>query len=236
MLRIAVCDDEALHCAYAAQMIRTHPECPDAEIRQFLSPQELLNALENETFLADIAVVDICMEEMDGIALAKEVNAHAPGCQIIFLSSYLEYAPDVYDAEHVYFLLKEQMKTRLMPALQKAIENLRSSMPRMIVLKERSTSYQIPVSEILYFERVLRKTRIVSTGGEYWSKLTPAALLSDVDGSSFCRCHQSFYVNMQHVVSMNPDSFTLSNGQPIFISRTYKKAAKEQFLFRSHSC
>ena len=63
MLRIAVCDDEALHCAYAAQMIRTHPECPDAEIRQFLSPQELLNALENETFLADIAVVDICMEE-----------------------------------------------------------------------------------------------------------------------------------------------------------------------------
>ena len=68
------------------------------------------------------------------------------------------------------------------------------------------------------------------------NKLTPAALLSEIDGSSFCRCHQSFYVNMQHVVSMNPDSFTLSNGQPIFISRTYKKAAKEQFLFRSHSC
>ena len=236
MLRIAVCDDEPLHCAYAAQMIRMHPECPDAEIRQFLSPQELLNMLESKTFPADIAVVDICMEEMDGIALAKEVNAHAPGCQIIFLSSYLEYAPDVYDAEHVYFVLKEQMKTRLMPALQKAIEKLRSTMPRVIVLKERSTSYQIPVSEILYFERVLRKTRIVSINGEYWSKLTPAALLSEVDGSSFCRCHQSFYVNMQHVVSMNPDSFTLSNGQPIFISRTYKKAAKEQFLFRSHNC
>ena len=193
MFRIAVCDDEALHCAYAAQMIRTHPECPDAEIRQFLSPQELLNALENETFLADIAVVDIRMEEMNGIALAREINTRAPGCQIIFLSSYLEYAPDVYDAEHVYFVLKEQMKTRLMPALQKAIENLRSSMPSTIVLKERSTSYQIPVSEILY-------------------------------------------VNMQHVVSMNPDSFTLSNGEPIFISRTYKKAAKEQFLFRSHNC
>ena len=236
MLRIAVCDDEPLHCAYAAQMIRTHPECPDAEIRQFLSPQELLNMLESKTFPADIAVVDICMEEMDGIALAKEINAHAPGCQIIFLSSYLESAPDVYDAEHVYFVLKEQMKTRLMPALQKAIENLRSTMPGTIVLKERSTSYRIPVSDILYFERVLRKTRIVSINGEYWSKLTPAALLSEVDGSSFCRCHQSFYVNMQHVVSMNPDSFTLSNGQPIFISRTYKKAAKEQFLFRSHSC
>lgn len=236
MLRIAVCDDEALHCAYAAQMIRMHLECPNAEIRQFLSPQELLNALENETFLADIAVVDIRMEEMNGIALAREINVRAPGCQIIFLSSYLEYAPDVYDAEHVYFVLKEQMKTRLMPALQKAIENLRSTMPRMIVLKERSTSYQIPVSDILYFERILRKTRIVSTSGEYWSKLTPAALLSEVDGSSFCRCHQSFYVNMQHIVSMNPDSFTLSNGKPIFISRTYKKAAKEQFLFRSHNC
>lgn len=236
MLRIAVCDDEALHCAYAAQMICTHPECRSAEIRQFLSPQELLNALESETFLADIAVVDIRMEAMNGIALAREINARAPGCQIIFLSSYLEYAPDVYDAEHVYFVLKEQMKTRLMPALQKAIENLRFTMPGTIVLKEHSTSYRIPVSDILYFERVLRKTRIVSISGEYWSKLTPAALLSEVDGSSFCRCHQSFYVNMQHVVSMNPDSFTLSNGEPIFISRTYKKAAKEQFLFRSHSC
>lgn len=236
MFRIAVCDDEPLHCAYAAQMIRTHPECADAEIRQFLSPQELLNALAGETFPAEIAVVDIQMEEMNGIALARELNAHAPGCRIIFMSSYLEYAPDVYDAEHVYFVLKEQMKTRLLPALQKAIEGLRSSMPDTIVLKERSTSYQIPVSEILYLERVLRKTRIVTTGGEYWSTLTPAALLSGVDGSSFCHCHQSFHVNMQHVVSMNPDSFMLTNGQPIFISRTYKKAAKEQFLFRSHSC
>ena len=30
---------------------------------------------------------------------------YAPFCQIIFLSSYLSYATEVYETEHIYFIL-----------------------------------------------------------------------------------------------------------------------------------
>mgnify|MGYP002550809194 FL=1 len=108
MLRIAICDDELLHCAYTAQMIERVPEYADAKIRQYTNPQELLDDLKAQSFPADIAIVDVCMEQMNGIALAKQINALVPSCQIIFLSAYLKYATEVYAADHVYFVLKEQ--------------------------------------------------------------------------------------------------------------------------------
>ena len=107
MLRIAICDDELLHCAYTAQMIERVPEYADAKIRQYTNPQELLADLNAQSFPADIAIVDVCMEQMNGIALAKQINALVPNCQIIFLSAYLKYATEVYAADHVYFVLKD---------------------------------------------------------------------------------------------------------------------------------
>ena len=34
------------------------------------------------------------------------MKQYAPFCQIIFLSSYLSYATEVYETEHIYFILK----------------------------------------------------------------------------------------------------------------------------------
>ena len=38
---------------------------------------------------------------------------YAPFCQIIFLSSYLSYATEVYETEHIYFILKSQLHQRI---------------------------------------------------------------------------------------------------------------------------
>lgn len=232
MLRIAICDDELLHCAYTAQMIERTPEYADARIRQYTNPQELLDDLKAQSFPADIAIVDVCMEQMNGIALAKQINALVPSCQIIFLSAYLKYATEVYAADHVYFVLKEQMESHFIPALQKAVSKVRSAFSRTILLKNgRSEAIRISEDDIISLERVLRKTRIQTTTQEYWTQRTPAELLTGTNCNQFFRCHQSYYVNMQYVVSMVQDSFLLKNGQNVPISRSYKNAAKERFLF-----
>ncbi|MDY5881603.1 MAG: hypothetical protein SPJ63_07635, partial [Oscillospiraceae bacterium] len=44
-----------------------------------------------------------------------------PTSKIIFISSYSGYLMDVYETEHVYFVLKPNMEERLPAALQKAL-------------------------------------------------------------------------------------------------------------------
>ena len=52
------------------------------------------------------------MPEITGIDAAKQINLIQPSAQIIFISSYLEYFSDVYETEHLYFVLKSQMAQR----------------------------------------------------------------------------------------------------------------------------
>ncbi|EKC47003.1 Response regulator of the LytR/AlgR family, partial [human gut metagenome] len=59
-----------------------------------------------------------------GIRLAQSMKHYAPFCQIIFLSSYLSYATEVYETEHIYFILKSQLHQRIGPALHQALTAL----------------------------------------------------------------------------------------------------------------
>ncbi len=56
--------------------------------------------------------------------MAQSMKHYAPFCQIIFLSSYLSYATEVYETEHIYFILKSQLHQRIGPALHQALTAL----------------------------------------------------------------------------------------------------------------
>ena len=81
----------------------------------------MLAMLAEDGYRPDIAVLDICMDDMDGISLAKEINRLAPACRVIFLSSYAGYLMDAYEDEHIYYVLKSDEAARLPVALRKAL-------------------------------------------------------------------------------------------------------------------
>jgi two-component SAPR family response regulator len=60
------------------------------------------------------------MGTYNGIDFASKINQIAPSCIIIFISNYLNYATEVYDVAHVYFILKSELNERLPRALEKA--------------------------------------------------------------------------------------------------------------------
>jgi len=231
---IAVCDDQNMHAEYTARIIEGIPEYSDSEIFKFSNPTELIGAIEKGKICPDIAVLDIQMEEMDGIRLAQRINAVAPQCSIVFLTAYLDYAPKAYDAEHSYFVLKSQIKERLPLALAKAAKEKENREKTYLTMEAQVGGLRLSVSEILYFERVLRKTKAVADSGEYWVKSKPDELLKGMALSEFFHCHQSFWVNMNRVVSLNSEGFTLEGGGFVPVSRPYKSEAKERFFFREN--
>lgn len=171
------------------------------------------------------------MGEMDGISLAKRLNALTPSCRIIFVTSYLAFATEVYSTEHVYFILKSQIDERIGSALEKAVSAIDADRGSgaMLPVKVRGGTELIPVKDVKYVERLSRKTHVVAAGSELWSAHAPAELLSGHE-ERFIRCHQSIWVNPQWVSAMKSDEFLLKDGASLPISRGYKQSARDAFF------
>lgn len=162
MLQIAVCDDSPRDAGRIQRAVEV--QLPQAQILTFSGAEALLSRIE-QGWIPVIAVLDIRMEDMDGIRLARELNARCPECRIIFLTDYLEYATDVYDVRHCYFILKPQLARRIGPALSRALEEL----PRAPTLsfRENRELCLIHQDSVLYLERRLRKSYVFCNNGSH---------------------------------------------------------------------
>ena len=226
MIHIAICDDDSAQLKKTEKLIMQAIAQYSPEIDRFSDGTELLKAMQNSDYVPDLAVLDIYMPKCSGIEVAKRLNELAPECRIIFLTSYLGYATDVYETRHSYFILKAELTDRIEAALAKALaettENLR------LCFREGRTVKIVPASEVLYLERNLKKTTIaLSSGVEHTTPAKAEELLKGVNKGMFVHCHQSYWVNLEKVTSMTADSFILSNGMEIPISRSQKKEVKK---------
>lgn len=230
MLNVALCDDNTLHLTYTAQILQNSAVGRRCAVRQFERAEALLFAMQSEAYHPDIAILDIKMDNIDGITLAQYINHIDSRCQIIFLTGFLQYATQAYDAEHVYYVLKSELNTRFEPALERAVKMRGLSLKTSVLIKTLSGSVVIELKDILYLERRGRKTQIVTKDATYQTYQPPADILSQCDKRDYAHCHQSYYVNLASVNSMSPGAFTLVNGVQLPISRSFAREAKEQFL------
>ena len=159
MLQLAVCDDEAGCLRQTVDILRAALGDTPHQLKTFQNAPAVLHMLAEDGYRPGIAVLDICMGELDGISLAKEINRLAPACRVIFLSSYAGYLKGAYEAEHIYSVRKSDEAARRPGALRKALGAL--STEKTLTLR-RGGSYQRggldkPLSSIMRRRRARRR-------------------------------------------------------------------------------
>ena len=89
MLEIAVCDDDIadlecavnmLHKIFTSQKIAYH-------IEKFMSANQMLENISR----IDIGILDISMEELNGIKLGRKLKEKFPDVKLVYITSYEEY-------------------------------------------------------------------------------------------------------------------------------------------------
>lgn len=228
MLSFVVCDDNPVHLQRLEQIVTSHTSAMDRQILAYSSPEVLFSDIRESRISPDICILDIQMQYLTGIELAKKAHHLLPHCAIIFVSSFLGFATEVYETPHVYFILKDELEQRIDSALKLALSRLQ--LPRFLCYSTIHGFQNTPCDQILYLERVLRKTRIVRTNGEDFTSQIPSELFPYNYQRQFIRCHQSYWVNFYHIRTMERNWFFLSNQEQIPISRTYRDKARAQFF------
>ncbi len=228
---IAVCDDLAQDLAILQDAVDQVLALQPHRILTYASAQELLDDQEHCEKL-HIALLDISLaeKEMDGIALARHINQENPVCRIIFVTGHLNYATEVYSANHVYFILKTELKARLPEAIEKAKDTYVQGSSKLTVYQKEGKIF-LSLGDIMYMERISRKTfihckqeKIVETSENL------DGLIERSSSFAFIRCHRSYVVNAAYVDRCLRTEAYLSNGQRIAVGRKYYDNMKKSML------
>lgn len=164
-ISIAICDDES---ADLAEMETITSELLEAEgiscdISRFGDAGSLLSAVNGaETF--DILLLDVMMENLNGIELATALRKQGNDTAIVFISINREMALLGYEVSAVRYLAKPIQREKLREALLYCCRTYLTQ--KEILLPTAEGQRRILVSDVIYIEPWERGTRLVLVDGE----------------------------------------------------------------------
>lgn len=228
-MRIGLCDDNQQYLSYLNETLNALITPMKSVTVEALTPEEMAEYIDQNSIPYDILISDIDMGCYNGIDFASKINHINPACIIIFISNFLNYATEVYDVSHIYFILKSEIGERLPKALQKAISKYNERIEKSILVKFQSNEYRILLADITYVEALGRYLYIHDVRQSYKYIQSLKSIMSELS-SSFARCHNSYLVNMKYIHSINRTSCVLCDGVVIPISQTYSKAFQAAYI------
>jgi DNA-binding LytR/AlgR family response regulator len=228
-LRIGLCDDNQLYLSSLNRIIKALIKPDNSITVESLTPEELAACIESRCIPYDLLISDIDMGGYNGIDLASKINYITSSCMIIFISNFLNYATEVYDVNHVYFVLKSEADIRLPKALEKAISIYNERIDKSILVKFQNTEYRLSLADITYIEAMGRYLYIHNSSQSYKCIQSLKSILNELTGA-FSRCHNSYLVNMKYIHSINRSGCALSDGTVIPISQTYAKSFQAAYI------
>lgn len=229
-LLFAICDDEPEFQKRLQEKTVAYLEIHKIKysIDVFLNGTELLNS----PLTYDIVLLDVQMDGMDGMETAMKLKKRNDNTLIIFISSFVQYAPQGYESA-IRYILKSQLDLYFSECMTAALRQIVFRSDTMPVPTGKRV-IQVPLDSVDYLES---KNRIIKLHlernvedefpKEFYGKLMDYELLLKQKG--FLHCHKSFMVNLQKVKRMRETVFVLKNGQTVPISRRYALNVQKQY-------
>lgn len=235
MLQIAICDDEKWFLSQEKEWISQYMNHAGYQfsIDAYASGSEFL-AMGDEVSKYDIMFLDVNMEEIDGLEMARKIREYTKEAYIVFVTAFITYALEGYKVDAVRYILKDDV------SLEKAIaECLDAIIDKMRYIEHKHTfEFQegrrtLFSDEIIYIESNLHKLEF-HLAGEKSGKYTMYGRLDNIEkmlqDASFCRVHKSYLVNLRYVEKVERYLAKLSTGDTVSISQPRYNQVRERFI------
>ena len=160
--------------------------------------------------------------------LANYLRESDIGCSVIYITAYTEYMEDAFSTYTLGYFLKPVDEKRLAKAIEWDLR--KNYRPEQIALPVNGGLRKVMVQDILYAEAVNHKAAVYLPEEVIAVNLSFRDLLSRLRGDTFCRCHNSFVVNLKHVHKRTARGLLLDTGTELPISRAYQQEATKQFV------
>lgn len=203
-MRIAICDDNISDLSNMVSIINDYKEQREEnykiEYTAFQAAVDFIAALESGQKY-DLALLDIIMPSLNGMAAAKEIRQFNQDIKIIFLTSSPEFAVESYSVGAYYYALKPIWRDKLFILLDKIFSEIEISSGTSILIKSKTGLKRIQIKRLEFAEVITRSIFYHLTDGSVIEALgSMVELENDIRSySCFIKPHRSYIINMDHI-------------------------------------
>ena len=238
MIKIFVCDDDAVFAGLLAEQIRDAFGALGAEcdVRTFSSSVECVRAVRLEKEGPDAAFLDIDMPSVSGFGLAAEIREAKRGVFIVFVSGKQELVFESFDY-HPFSFVRKSSGENLRASISKVCSSIVSAMKQsklVEILDVYSGPVCVTAEDILYVSSQDHYQVYVLGNGK--KPVKERGTIRDVEAKlsplGFIRPHSRYVVNAAHVSFFSPkiNRIVLDSKDSIPVSRSMGGRAHEEYL------
>lgn len=225
-ITIAICDDDSEQVKNLRGLIgEWSSDKPFAvNIVGYESAEQFLFEYADDA--CGLLLLDIEMNGINGMELAKKLRAKGDMLPIIFITGYSDYMSEGYDVEALHYLLKPVDKERFFAALDRYAAKCESS--DEILLSASENTIHVPIDRIVYIEAFGRKTAVHMSDKNILDCNMSISEFEKIAG--FVRPHRSYIVNLRYVKGIAKTFLTLDDGSGIPLSRRLYNDVNRSFI------
>ncbi|PWW46022.1 LytR/AlgR family response regulator transcription factor [Melaminivora alkalimesophila] len=175
-MHILIADDETLARSRLRRLL--HELDPGLQLSEAQHGAEALALLGTPAARpVDVALLDIHMPGMNGLALAHEIQRLPAPPAIVFVTAHADHAVDAFELDAVDYLTKPVRRERLQQALAKAERSTRghsrlatappAPQEEVLLIQEPGRTERVPLSEVLYLRAELKYVTVRTLARSY---------------------------------------------------------------------
>ena len=227
-LSVLAVDDEPPQLADLARILRASPHVRAVETAE--SGQEAVVKASRRAY--DAIFLDVRMPEIDGLELARVLNAFARKPALVFVSAFDTSAVATFELRALDFLMKPVTPQRVAEALDRVIASTGAADQAHAVAAPADASEPGPDDDVMAVNnvraggmRLLTRSsilyvmaygdylRVFADSGRYLARGTLADIERRFDAHGFLRVHRRYLANLRRVTEIRP----LLNGTAVLV-------------------
>lgn len=227
ILKIAICDDEKIYVDNIVKHLKFFSRDKGIDFEQsiFTKSEDLLKF----DIKFDIAILDVEMDNIDGLRLGEELRKKNPHIVLIYVTAHKKYLDDALNFNAVRFFEKPIDSQRFYRGLQDAIKRIDNTYINFY-LKDGKTIKRITAQDIIFVEIENRKTKVVTVNKEYHSNHHISFWLNNLTSTIFISPHKSYIINFNYVTEYERNYIILNNKYKINIARNKQSDFYQKFM------
>ena len=230
--RVAICEDNRNDAEYIQNIIKKWNEQRQCElfVEHFMSAEIFLfRYAEDKAW--DILLLDIEMQEMNGVNLAKKIREVDETVQIVFVTGFPDFVGEGYEVAALHYLMKPVHKEKLYTVLDRAVKAIhyKETAERTIVLPTEEGLRRIAVQEIIYAESFAHNVRVTTQSENFMVRMS-ISRLEEMLGEEYVRCHRSYLVGVKYIARLSKTEVVLDSGKTLPMSRNAVAVVQRAFV------
>lgn len=235
MLSILICDDDISMIGTMQSIVEgvLSETGQKARIQTFTDASLISDPLLSG---CDIALLDIDFDGADynGMDVARRLRALRSDAVIIFVTNFIEYAPEGYEVQAFRYVLKRDIDSDLKPNLLLALKNLNRE---TLAIQVNGEIVNLSLDNILYLEvrqhnvtAVMQQQTAEKQQVSYNFYASLSELEHRLEPLGFLRIHKSYLVNMKYIKKFQCRETLLAGGIILRVGEKSYAENKRKYL------